>query len=136
MALATFPATWQIEEAIGRAALCSLVESYGGVVVRVHTLPQPESRLAKTLGIDAYRKLQALCAGEEILVPKLSADQRQWRNAEIHQSHAAGATAGELALRYDLHIRTIRGIIAKTARGHATEGLSPSERAARAHVKI
>lgn len=96
-----------IVEAIGPEAAAHLVDRFGGTSISAR---RPE--LVSVIGPEAAARLVATFAGERIDVPKA----RRWlaslRDAEISARHAAGETHAELALRFRLTDRRIRGILA------------------------
>jgi hypothetical protein len=102
----------QIAEAIGLPAFLRLVDAFGGRPLRIHARPKPQSELAMAIGRDAYRNLQREFAGEEVLIPLLSATARSTRNRAILDAYSAGMQAWRIARAHGIHVRTVRAIVA------------------------
>lgn len=113
-----------IVEAIGPEAAAILVDRYGGTSISAR---RPE--LASVIGPEAAARLAAAFAGERLDIPRA----RRWlaslRDAEISARHDAGETHAELALRFRLTDRRIRGILAGLRDNHEGQTLTATLRA-------
>ncbi|MCU0843277.1 MAG: hypothetical protein MUC79_16405 [Thiobacillaceae bacterium] len=104
-----------LAEAIGAAGLARLVQHYGGMRIRIHTDPRPESDLAERLGPEVYSRLQAIYAGEEIDIPRLRSEQAAARAARVQALRAKGWTGNEIARAEGLTLRQVRRLLAQEA---------------------
>ena len=104
--------TAELLEALGPEGLRLLVAAYGGVRVRVHAAPRPESDLAHALGEDSYRRLQTRYAGEEIGVPRLALDQAQRRSERVRAMAADGLTQATIARTEGISLRWVQCLLA------------------------
>jgi hypothetical protein len=102
-------------DALGPEGLQRLVGAYGGVRVRVHSVPRPDSALAQALGGEVYRVLQERYAGEEIGVPRLALDAARRRHERVLAMAATGATQAQIARAEGIGLRWVQYLLARGA---------------------
>lgn len=102
-----------LADVIGETGLAMLVHHYGGMRLRIHTRPRPDSDLAVRLGAAVYGALQATYAGEEIDIPLLGSERTQSRKARVHAMRAHGMTGNQIARSEQISLRRVRAILSE-----------------------
>ncbi|MGD9539073.1 MAG: Mor transcription activator family protein [Alphaproteobacteria bacterium] len=99
-----------VAAAVSPEAAWALADHFGGTQVYVAKQPRPDSRLARTLGLDVAMALAALYGGELIDVPMAAFRGRARRNAEIRRQLADGVPMSTVARRFRMTVRNVRSI--------------------------
>ncbi|MEX0732863.1 MAG: Mor transcription activator family protein [Aquisalimonadaceae bacterium] len=113
----------EIAEVVGMSAALELVQGWGGLRVYVPEQLQSDHPLARALGVSAARALAARYGREKIDVPRCVAAVRAARDECIRRDHAAGVSARQLAITYQLTERAIWKILARHAEPNPTGDL-------------
>lgn len=109
------PRLAELAGAIGLAATLALVEARGGTRLYIPERAAPEHWLARTIGPDAFRRLAADYAGEQLEIDRAAGAVRAARDRAIRAAADAGASTAKLALDYGLTQRQIFTILARGA---------------------
>ncbi len=104
-----------LRDAIGWSATITLVDLYGGTLLFVPSEFRPDHELIQHLGHRTVVRLVEEFAGERIYMPRLTAQVRAQRDAEIRQRYQAGWTARKLAREYGLSDRHVWRILEDNA---------------------
>jgi hypothetical protein len=106
-------------EAAGEEAMLRLVAACGGIRLALGRVPGPESTLARAVGLDAARSIQARCAAAHVRhfdVPLMTRTLERRRQEHILELRAAGVKVAEIARRVGMTERGVYGALAR-ARG-------------------
>ena len=100
-------------EAIGAGPAVRLVRRFQGQRLYVPELVGGNHPIARCIGLEATRRLQATYAGDCFEVPLAKSTDRVIRNAEIRRLYNAGEKASNLAQQFRMRLRSIRRILAE-----------------------
>jgi hypothetical protein len=96
-----------LETLIGLNALLALIKHRGGTVLNVPRVPAPDHWLAGLIGLDSFKKLVGIYAGEPMEIPRCAKLLTLARDISILQDKRQRMADRELALKYGM---TGRGI--------------------------
>ncbi|MGB9670685.1 MAG: Mor transcription activator family protein [Halothiobacillaceae bacterium] len=102
--------TRYLERLIGRDALETLMQTYGGLVLRIPKRP-PSSGPLRDLPEPAQKALCTYAGGTMIYIPKDEKRDRAARNAAIRAAYAGGESVQSIARRYRLTERWVYEIL-------------------------
>ena len=129
--LANLPASVRaLIDVIGLQAAITLVQVYGGTILKLPTRARPggqtRERLALLIGAAAADALIAAYPGEALAMARCLAALRDRRDREIIAAYDAGARVADLARGHRLTERQIRTIL-KRSPGESTPALTDAQ---------
>ena len=105
------PTAREMVHVIGLAAVVNLVRDLGGQRIFLHVSEPPDSRITKSIGVEATALLSAFRGGHFFDVPMLTKVRRLLRDNSVRAGFDGGDDVNTLAARFELTARHTRKIL-------------------------
>lgn len=126
----------EITDKVGLHPALKLCREYGGRSLYIPVKPSADHPIAVKCGPKVLRALIAIVGREDegdrkLVIPNGRALVQRLRDLRIFELHQAGVAAGEIAARFEIHVRTVRAAFQRERERRADEAEQAAKKAAR-----